>query len=86
MSGVLMGAAYAAFRHETLTVRTEGAHPAPAEKDVRLFPTIMRETNALLDAELGKERKLELHDAGAAMSTDEAISYTLTNVDPRLLT
>jgi len=80
MSGVLMGAAYAAFRHETLTIRTEGALPAPAEDDLRLFPTLLRETNALLDSAFDEVRKRELHDAGAAMSTDEAISYTLANI------
>ena len=86
MSGVLMGAAYTAFRHETPTVRIEATLPAPAEDDLRLFPTVLRETNELLDSAFGEVRKRELHDAGAAMSTDEAISYTLANIDAPLLT
>jgi hypothetical protein len=80
MSGVLMGAAYTAFRHETPAIRTQGALPPAPEDDDRLFPTVLRETNQLLDSALGEVRRRDLQAAGAAMGTDEAISYTLTNI------
>ena len=40
---------------------------------------------APLRAALGDDRRRELRTEGAAMSTDEAISYALANIDPKLL-
>ena len=78
LAGVLQGAAYKAFRRGG-NVRRPTAEPAKGEN--RLLPTILRETRELLHAAFGDERRRELQELGAAMSTDEAISYTLANVD-----
>jgi hypothetical protein len=46
----------------------------------------LRETGDIVAAAVGDERRQELRAAGAAMSTDEAISYALANIDPKLFT
>ena len=46
----------------------------------------LRETGELVGAALGDQRRRELRTQGAAMSMDEAISYLLANIDPKLLT
>ncbi len=45
----------------------------------------MRPANSSPTA-LGDERARELRRTGAAMSLDEAVSYALANIDPKLLT
>ncbi len=40
----------------------------------------------IVAAALGDQRRRELRTTGAAMSTDEAVSYALANIDPKLLT
>jgi hypothetical protein len=50
------------------------------------FSPALRETGDLIAAALGDQRQRELRTAGAAMSMDEAISYALANIDPKLLT
>ena len=39
-----------------------------------------------LAAALGEERRQDLREEGAAMTMDEAASYALDNIDPKLLT
>jgi hypothetical protein len=46
----------------------------------------LRETGELVGAALGDQRRRELRTQGAAVSMDEAISYLLANIDPKLLT
>jgi len=45
----------------------------------------LRETGELVDAALGENRRRELHAQGAAMNLDEAVSYALDHIDPKLL-
>ena len=46
----------------------------------------MHETGDIVAAALGDERRRALRTEGAAMSMDEAITYALANIDPKLLT
>ena len=46
----------------------------------------LRETGELVAAALGEDRQWKLRTAGAAMTMDEAVSYALTNIDPKILT
>lgn len=46
----------------------------------------LRETGELVAAAIGKERLRELRAEGAAMSMDEAVTYALAHIDPKLLT
>ena len=46
----------------------------------------MHETGEIVAAALGDERRRALRAEGAAMSMDDAISYALANIDPKLLT
>ncbi len=48
--------------------------------------TALRETGDLVAAALGEERDASSAAEGAAMSMDEAMSYALANIDPKLLT
>jgi hypothetical protein len=81
---VLHGAAYATFRSAAdSTGRSDAAPAGPSENFVL---TALRETGELVAAALGQERRRELRARGAAMSMDEAISYALTNIDPKLVT
>jgi hypothetical protein len=48
--------------------------------------TTMRETGGIVAAALGDERRRALRAEGAAMSMDDAISYALSHIDPKLLT
>jgi hypothetical protein len=61
-------------------------HAAPIDPNANFVHTALRETGDLVAAALGDERRRELRTQGAAMSMDEAISYALANIDPKLLT
>ncbi len=61
--------------HPLLRRRRTGAGAVPARHS-----DLVHETNELLDSAFDEVRKRELHHAGAAMSTDGAISYTLANI------
>jgi hypothetical protein len=87
LAGVLQGAAYAAFRRASPAA--DGARrsdTAPVGPNANFVLTALRETGDLIAAALGDQRQRELRTAGAAMSMDEAISYALANIDPKLLT
>jgi hypothetical protein len=87
IAGVLHGAAYAAFRRASpapTTIRRSDA--APVGPNANFVLAALRETGDLVAAALGDQRRHELRTVGAAMSMDEAISYALANIDPKLLT
>jgi predicted ATPase/class 3 adenylate cyclase len=81
IAGVLRGAAYAAFHRGSIP----GSTP-PLDSNFNFILASLRETGDIVAAAVGDERRQELRAAGAAMSTDEAISYALANIDPKLFT
>lgn len=86
VAGVLRGSAYAAYRAASPTgPSTRGSNTAPTESHFNFILQALRETGEIVAAALGKERERELRDQGAAMSMDEAISYALASVEPKLL-
>jgi predicted ATPase/class 3 adenylate cyclase len=87
VAGVLQGAAYAAFRRASPA--PDGTHrpdSAPVGPHANFVLAALRETGDLVAAAVGDARRQELRTAGAAMSMDEAVSYALANIDPKLLT
>ena len=44
------------------------------------------EAGEIVGATLGDDRRRELRRQGAAMTMDDAVSYALANIDPKLLT
>jgi predicted ATPase/class 3 adenylate cyclase len=87
VAGVLQGAAYAAFRRASpapnVTRRPDTASVGP---NANFVLSALRETGDLVATALGEERQRELRTEGAAMSMDEAVSYALANIDPKLIT
>jgi hypothetical protein len=87
IAGVLQGAAYAQFRHASpATNGTRRPDTAPVGPNTNFVLAALRETGDLVAAALGDQRRRELRIDGAAMSMDEAISYALAHIDPKLLT
>lgn len=87
VAGVLLGAAYSAFRLAAPKVDDTSQSTAPQVSTRNNFVfQAMRETRDLLVAAVGEERARELRRTGAAMGLDEAVSYALANIDPKLLT
>jgi hypothetical protein len=84
LAGLLQGAAYAAFRSETTSLWPQREDTASPDDSAHFLRKVLRETNDLVVAALGEGRSRELRDAGLAMSTDEAISNALANIDPQL--
>ena len=64
----------------------DGHGDSPVGPNANFVLTAMRETGDIVAAALGDERRRELRTEGAAMSMDEAITYALANIDPKLLT
>lgn len=58
----------------------------PVTPDANFILAALREAGDVIDAALGEERRRELCTEGAAMTLDEAVSYALSNIDPKLLT
>jgi predicted ATPase/class 3 adenylate cyclase len=87
VAGVLHGAAYAAFRQASpaaqLAARSENARIDP---NANFVLAAQRETGDIVAAALGGKPCRELRAQGAAMSMDEAMSYALANIDPKLFT
>ena len=84
VAGVLPGAGYAAYR----AARPSHAPPSGTghgDPEVNFVLVALRETGELVAAALGEDRQRELRIAGA-MTMDEAVSYALANIDPKLLT
>jgi hypothetical protein len=87
VAGVLLGAAYSAFRLAAPKV-DDTSEPTASQVGTRnnfVFQA-MRETRDLLVAAVGEEHARELRRTGAAMGLDEAVSYALAHIDPKLLT
>ena len=82
----MQGAAYAAFRRVAAGRQHEAICRAAERYRPTSFSTALHETGDLVAAALGDDRRRELRAEGAAMSMDEAISYALANIDPKLLT
>jgi len=84
VAGVLRGAAYAAYRRGSTgqsSPDTAGGNPS-----VNYLLEALREAGDIVTAALGEERRQQLRAQGAAMTLDEAVSYALANIDPKLLT
>jgi predicted ATPase len=87
IAGVVQGAAYAAFRRAGPAAKgTRQLETAPVGSNANFVLAALRETGDLVAAALGDERRRQLRTAGAAMTMDEAISYTLANIDSKFLT
>ena len=84
VAGVLRGASYAAYRLGGPS-QSSPPGPGPGDSNVNFLLTALREAGDLVSAALGEQRRQELRAEGAAMSMDEAVTYTLANVDPKLL-
>ncbi len=84
IAGVLRGAAYAAYRRGS----TGQSSPDTAASNPRVNYLLdaLREAGDIVTAALGEERRQQLRAEGAAMTLDEAVSYALANIDPKLLT
>ena len=87
VAGILQGAAYSAFRLAAPKGNSEIQPAAPqiGTRNNFVFQT-MRETHELLVAAVGDERARDLRRTGAVMGLDEAVSYALAHIDPKLLT
>jgi len=86
LAGVVQGGAYAAFRRASPADSTRRSDASAVDPDANFVLAALRETGDLVAAALGDQRRRELRATGAAMSTDEAISHALANIDPKLLT
>jgi hypothetical protein len=85
LAGVLQGASYAAFRFAS--GESSGGRPVtPGTARSNFLLEALRETGAIVAASLGDPIARDLRETGEAMSVDDAVSYALANVDPRLLT
>jgi predicted ATPase len=84
VAGLLRGAAYAAYRRGS----TGQSSPDTARHNpsVNYLLEALREAGDIVTAALGEERRQQLRAEGAAMTLDEAVSFALANIDPRLLT
>src|SRR5262249_4290546 len=82
LAGALQAAAYAAFRRASPAAGgAQRPDSAPVGPNANFVLAELRETGDIVAAALGDERRRELRTEGAAMSTDEAISYALANID-----
>jgi predicted ATPase/class 3 adenylate cyclase len=86
IAGVLRGAAYAAFHRGSVPDNSRPEGSPPLDSSLNFVLAALRETGGTVAAALGDQRRHELRALGAAMATDEAISYALANVDPEFLT
>jgi hypothetical protein len=87
VAGVLQAAAYATFRLAAPRVSTaKESTRSPAGVNGNFILHALRETHEIVAAAVGGERARELRRTGAAMGLDEAVSYALAHIDPKLLT
>jgi predicted ATPase/class 3 adenylate cyclase len=84
VAGVLRGAAYAAYRRGSTPQSSPGERRG--DPSVNFLLEALREAGDIVAAALGEERRQQLRAEGATMSMDEAVSYALANIDPKLLT
>ncbi|MBE1550492.1 putative ATPase/class 3 adenylate cyclase [Mycobacterium sp. OAS707] len=86
-AGLLNGAAFATFRSADPTTHTaRRADKQPFGTSTNFLLQMLRETSDIVTAAVGDARARELRRTGAAMGLDEAVSFALANVDPKLLT
>ena len=83
VAGVLRGAAYAAYRRGSTGQSAAGK--GRGDPSVNYLLEALREAGDIVAAALGEERRRRLREEGAEMTMDEAVSYTLANIDPKLL-
>jgi predicted ATPase/class 3 adenylate cyclase len=87
VAGVLQAAAYATFKAAAPRVgNAKGSTASPARVNGNFIFDALRETQELVETAVGEERARELRRTGAAMGLDEAVSYALAHIDPKLLT
>ena len=85
VSGVLHSAAYTTFRRAASEAGNQArSGTAPVGPNANFMLTAMHETGDIVADALGDERLRALRAEGAAMSMDEAITYALATIDPRL--
>jgi predicted ATPase/class 3 adenylate cyclase len=87
VAGVLQAAAHATFKLAAPRVDNpnESTASSAGVNSNFIFETL-RETAKLVAAAVGGDRARELRRTGAAMGLDEAVSFALANIDPKLLT
>jgi tetratricopeptide (TPR) repeat protein len=84
VAGVLRGAAYAAYRRGSTGQSSPDA--ARGDPSVNYLLQALHEAGDIVTAALGEHRRQQLREEGAAMTLDEAVSFALANIDPKLLT
>jgi hypothetical protein len=86
-AGVLLGAAYATFRKAAVEAGgNKRSGTASIGPNANFVLTALHEAGDIVAAALGGDRARELRSIGKAMSMDEAITYALANIDPKLHT
>ena len=83
VAGILRGAAYAAYRRGSTGQSTPD--PARGNPSGNYLLEALREAGGIVAAAVGEERRQQLRVQGAAMTLDEAVSFALANIDPKLL-
>ena len=86
LAGVLQGASYATFRHSTGNPGNRQPPSSSRTANPNFLLVTLAEAGAIVTARLGEARALDLRRENAAMNMAEAVSYTLANADPSLLT
>ena len=87
VAAVLHAAAYSAFRNASFFVESaKRSVPSTGSASGNFVLQALREAREIVAAALGDEPAHELRRIGAAMGLDEAVSYALANIDPKLLT
>ena len=84
VAAMLRGAAYAAYRGASPSQAPQSG-TAQGDSSLNFVLAALRETGEIVATALGEERRRELREEGAAMTMDEAVSYALANIDPKLL-
>jgi hypothetical protein len=85
VSGVLLGASYAAFGRADTASGAIRSDDAASNHRANFVLRALRDAGEIVVAALGSERAQELRTSGATMVVDEAVAYALTNIDPKLL-
>ncbi|WP_264073185.1 hypothetical protein, partial [Mycolicibacter minnesotensis] len=82
-AGLIRGAAYAAFHSASLDDSAVPTRHVSGSSDVNFILRALREAGDLVAAALGDAKRQELRRAGAAMTTDEAISFALATAEQK---
>ncbi len=85
IAGILHSAAYVVFKRAASEVAGAGrSTTAVVGPNANFVLTAMHETGDIVAAALGDERRRALRAEGAAMRMDDAITYALASIDPKL--